>query len=65
MKKCRECKKSQLKIIGTGFYGDTIEVECQNPKCGEIYEVEPDGLGMAGEEFIFAKMQDFDNQKED
>ena len=53
MKKCRECG-GKLKIMGTGFYGDTIEVECQ--KCGEYYEVEPDGLGEAGLEMVDAKM---------
>lgn len=44
MKKCRECN-GKLKIIGTGLYGDTIEVECQ--ACGEFYEVEPDELNEA------------------
>ena len=53
MYKCRECK-GKLKIIGTGSYGDTIEVECQD--CGECYEVEPDGLGEAGFEFVDAQM---------
>ena len=52
--KCRECKTGELKIMGTGSYGDTIEVECQ--KCGEYYEVEPDGLGEAGMEFVEAQM---------
>ena len=53
MKKCRECN-GKLKIIGTGLYGDTIEVECQ--ACGEFYEVEPDGLGEAGLEMVEAQM---------
>ena len=53
MTKCRECN-GKLKIIGTGFYGDTIEVECQ--ACGEFYEVEPDGLGEAGFEMVEAQM---------
>ena len=58
MAKCRECKTGELKIIGTGFYGDTIEVECQN--CGEFYEVEPDGLGDAGMEMVEAQMIEMD-----
>ena len=45
---CRECRKGGLKILGLGPYEDTIEVECQNAACGEVYEVEPDGLGDAG-----------------
>lgn len=56
MVKCRECEKGKLKILGTGVYGDTIEVECQNPECQEQYEVEPDGLGMGGFEFVEAQM---------
>ena len=56
MAKCRECEVGELKIMGTGFYGDTIEVECQNPECRECYEVEPDGLGDAGMEFVEAQM---------
>ena len=58
MNECRECG-GELTILGTGSYGDTIEVECQ--KCGECYEVESDGLGMAGEEMEMALMADFDN----
>jgi len=54
--KCRECEIGRLRIIGTGFYGDTVEVECQNAQCGEVYEVEPDGLGMCGEEMAFAML---------
>jgi DNA-directed RNA polymerase subunit RPC12/RpoP len=49
---CRECGKKELKIMGTGYYKDTIEVECQ--ACGEFYEVEPDGLGQGGLELIIA-----------
>ncbi len=62
MKVCRECKKGALKILGTGCYGDSIEVECSNPKCGEVYEVEPDGLGEGGLEFLDAKMIDNENE---
>ena len=61
MAKCRECKTGKLKIMGTGYYGDTVEVECQNPECGDIYEVEPDGLGDAGFEWVEAKMMDMEN----
>lgn len=61
MKKCRECKKGELIILGTGYYGDTIEVECNNPDCGECYELEPDGLGEGGMEWVDAKMIDLDN----
>jgi len=42
---CRECKTGELKILGLGYYEDTIEVACQNPECGEVYEIEPDGFG--------------------
>jgi len=55
MNKCRECN-SELKILGTGYYGDTIEVRCK--KCGIEYEVEMDGLGMAGMEWVIAKEKD-------
>jgi hypothetical protein len=58
MTKCRECKEGDLKIVGTGYLGDTVEVEC--PSCGECYEVEPDGLDMAGEEWVIAKMKDME-----
>lgn len=58
MAKCRECKTGKLKIIGSGMYGDCVEVECQNPECNENYDVEPDGLGMAGMEWVMAKMAD-------
>jgi hypothetical protein len=58
MARCKECKIGKLKILGTGFYGDTVEVECQNPRCGEVYEVEPDGLGQGGLEWVAAKMLD-------
>jgi len=51
---CRECRKGELKILGLGPYEDTIEVECQNPECGESYFVEPDGLGDAGMELVEA-----------
>lgn len=53
MNKCRECG-GKLEIIGTGYYGDTVQVQCTD--CGIDYEVEPDGLGMAGEEWIEAKI---------
>ncbi len=60
--KCRECRKGDLNILGTGYLGDTIEVECNNPECSECYEVEPDGLGEGGLEFIDAKMKDNENE---
>jgi len=56
-RKCRECK-GKLEITGTGSYNDTIEVECL--ECGECYEVEPDGLGEAGMEFVDAQMIEMD-----
>ena len=59
MYKCRECGEKQLKIMGTGYYGDTIEVECQ--ACGEFYEVEPDGLGQGGLELIIAMEMDMES----
>jgi len=54
-RKCRECG-GEIKIVGTGDYGDTIEVECQNPDCFECYEVEPDGFGEGGLEMVDAMM---------
>jgi len=57
MATCRECN-GKLEILGTGSYGDTIEVECL--ECGECYEVEPDGLGDAGFEMGEAKMIEMD-----
>jgi len=54
MAKCRECNVGELKVLGIGAYDDTIEVEC--PNCGECYEVEPDGLGDGGLEFVDAQM---------
>jgi len=61
MAKCRECETGTLKIMGTAGFNDLIEVECQNPECGEVYEVEPDGLGGGGLEFIDAIEQDMMN----
>jgi hypothetical protein len=49
---CRECKEDGLEIMGTGGFGDLIEVECR--ECGAYYEVEPDGLGDGGLEMIEA-----------
>ena len=60
-KNCRECN-GELEIIGTGYYNDTIEVECQ--KCGECYEVEPDGLGEAGMEMVDAQMIEMKKNQE-
>lgn len=57
MNKCRECN-GELEILGTGYYGDTVHVQCK--KCKVDYEVEMDGLGMAGEEWILAKMKDYE-----
>jgi len=53
MDRCRECG-GELEIIGLGGFADLVMVECK--ECGEVYEVEPDGLGMAGEEFVIATM---------
>ena len=64
MAKCRECGKGDLVILGTGYLGDLIEVECQNPECNEIYEVEPDGLGDGGFEFVEAQIIEFDKNNE-
>jgi len=58
MRTCRECQTpDSLKILGTGAYNDTIEVECIN--CGELYEVEPDGLGEGGLEMVDAMNLEF------
>ena len=62
MAKCRQCKTGTLKILGTAGFGDTIEVQCQNPDCDEIYEVEPDGLGEGGFEWVDAMMMDIENE---
>ena len=60
MAKCRECSLGELEILGTSGFGDTIEVECKNPECNEIYEVEPDGLGDGGFEFVEAQRMDWE-----
>lgn len=56
MEKCRECGEGELEILGTGGLGDTVEVCCK--KCGEVYEVEPDGLGDGGMEMVEAQCKD-------
>jgi hypothetical protein len=51
---CPQCgNKDCLEITGVGYYGDTITVKCSN--CS-ISEVEPDGLGAGGQEFMDAQM---------
>ena len=57
---CKECKTGKLEITGTAGFGDMVEVHCTNTDCDEIYEVEPDGLGMAGDEMLTALMEDLD-----
>jgi hypothetical protein len=54
--KCHNCGGKDFEILGTGYLGDTIEVECKD--CGEFYELEPDGLGQGGMEWVEAKMKD-------
>ena len=54
--KCHECGHTEFEILGTGYLGDTIEVECK--ECGAFYELEPDGLGQGGMEWVEAKMKD-------
>jgi len=51
--KCRECR-GELEIMGTDGMGldSLIEVHCKD--CDTTYYVEPDGLGMGGEELIYA-----------
>ena len=41
-RRCRECKKGLVEVVGMGDYEDTIIVCC--PECDEEYELEPDGL---------------------
>lgn len=53
---CRECG-GKLTILGTSPR-DLVEVECR--ECGSVYEVEQDGLGMAGHEYVIARMKDGD-----
>ena len=60
---CRECG-GEIKIVGTGIYGDCIEVECQNPDCFECYEVESDGFGEGGLEMIDALQIQMDNDND-
>ena len=59
-KKCRECGTGNLEIVGTAGFEDMVEVHCTNPECDETYEVEPDGLGMCGDEMIIASMLDME-----
>lgn len=54
MRKC-ECG-GKFQILGTGGFGDTIEIECM--ACGDFFDIEPDGLGMGGLEFVEAQMMD-------
>ncbi len=39
---CRECG-GELEIIAAD--DATMTVECRNPRCAELYEVEPDAYG--------------------
>ena len=59
--KCKECKTGKLEIVGTAGFDDMVEVHCTNPSCDETYEVEPDGLNMAGDDMLIALMEDFDS----
>lgn len=49
---CRECEIGELKVIGLGGFDDLVQVECGH--CGAIYDLEPDGLGRGGDEFVEA-----------
>ncbi len=40
MDKCMRCKKGRLKVIATGYYGNSLIVHCQNPQCDIISETE-------------------------
>jgi hypothetical protein len=51
-RECRECG-GEIVINGIGCT-DGVVVECLS--CGEVYEVEPDGLGECGDEWIEAKI---------
>ncbi len=51
-KKCPECNKGWLKPVGICGFDDLIEAECNN--CHEVFELEQDGLGEGGLEFIDA-----------
>jgi hypothetical protein len=53
---CRECEIGHLRILGLGGFDDLVTVECFH--CGEIYDVEPDGLGRGGEELVEAWARD-------
>jgi hypothetical protein len=53
MRKCRHCG-GKYKIVGTGYYGDTVEAECTD--CGDYIEVESDGLGFGGLEWVEGRM---------
>ena len=61
-KKCRECRIGNLEIVGTAGFDDMVEVHCTNPECDETYEVEPDGLGMCGDEMLVALMLDMEGE---
>ena len=62
-RKCRECKKDGLVVIGMGAYEDSIIVEC--PYCGEEYELEPDGLGEGAMEMVEAYEAEMKRREED
>lgn len=59
-KQCPECKDGKLKPIGISGYNDLIEAECN--KCHTIVEVESDGLGDGGLEFVDAYLAELDKE---
>jgi hypothetical protein len=58
-RKCPSCNEGTLEIQGVAGFNDLIEVECN--KCGEVLELEPDGLGDGGLEMVDAMMIAMEN----
>ena len=53
--RCPLCGENTITILGMSC-NDNVEVECSN-EC-DIYELEPDGLGLGGHEEVLARCLD-------
>jgi len=52
--KCSECN-GQLRVLGIKAGNDSV-IMAGCTKCGEVYELEPDGMGEGGMEWVEAMM---------
>ncbi len=37
---CRRCETGNVKVIGAGFQGNTMILNCHNPLCNAVYEID-------------------------